>query len=108
MGQTNGNRLPVNQLEVQQWKFMGGNTMWQTTRKLTYAFSNLTQSYILSSNEIRFAMASAFQSWADVVPIDFKETDDFEGGEYQDPVSYQRPRGWMALPRASWHSWKPP
>jgi len=58
---------------------MGHKKMWQTTRNLTYAFSNLPESAILSNNDIRSAVASAFQKWAAVIPMDFQQTHDFEG-----------------------------
>ncbi|GLJ34193.1 hypothetical protein SUGI_0687300 [Cryptomeria japonica] len=63
------------------WKFAYGKLKWRSTHHLTYAFSSTiahAESTILSKEDIRNTLASAFDSWAAVVPLNFSETNQFE------------------------------
>jgi matrix metalloproteinase-20 (enamelysin) len=66
------------QLTVQRFdmpkKFHGNSRV----KDMTYAFSGFAESCILSRDDIKSAVASAFQSWVVVIQLDLWETNDFE------------------------------
>jgi len=67
---------------------------------MSYTFSNLPESIILSSKDIRSVVPSAFRKWAAIVPMDFLQTHDFEGeniniyflpGDHEDRMPFDKP-----------------
>ncbi|GLJ50442.1 hypothetical protein SUGI_1074820 [Cryptomeria japonica] len=68
-------------LQNTKWKVIPGKRIWHSKRSLTYAISNMVESDIISRNDIRSSIASAFSSWASVITLTFEEIDNFKAAD---------------------------
>jgi hypothetical protein len=76
--QASDEQLTVQRVDVPKKVKVDGHSR---VKVMTYAFSGFAESCILSRDDIKSAVAFAFQSWAAVIQYDFQETNDFEAAE---------------------------
>lgn len=74
-----GSRFPQG---VQHYAFFPGSPRWTALKRdLSYAFDPNNEVTEISLADMRTVFARAFKRWADVIPMTFTETDDFDNAD---------------------------